>query len=628
MNNSAYPKEYDIIVIGAGHAGCEAALAGARMGFTTLVLTIDLDHVAFMPCNPSIGGPAKGHIVREIDALGGEMGRAIDATMIQMRRLNTRKGPAVRALRAQADKKEYHLRMKRVLEEEERLDLKQGLVASLVVENGLVRGVVTETGILYRGRKVILTSGTFLRSRIIIGEATFEAGPNQQYAAQHLSENLVELGFALQRFKTGTPPRILERSLELHKTVEQKGDEEPACFSFSGDTDCGDPQRVACFLTYTNKSTHEIIQNNIHRAPLFSGTIEGRGPRYCPSIEDKVVRFPQKDRHQIFIEPEGLFTGEMYLSGLPTSLPEDVQFAFLRTIEGMQKVEMMRPGYAIEYDVIDPTQLTLTLETKSIKGLYTAGQVNGTSGYEEAAGQGIVAGINAALRLMNRDPFILPRSQAYIGVLIDDLITKGTEEPYRMLTSRAEYRLLLRHDNADQRLTKIGRDIGLVRDTAWKKFCKKKEEIDTTLQLLEDVQIRPTNQIQEYLQELGSGGLQKPVPLKEIFRRPEIQYEHLKNLWDGIPEISKEAQEELSVMVKYEGYIQRQERDIAQFKKLENKLIPADLSFDVVPNLSSEGREKLKRISPRSLGQAQRISGVSAADITVLLLYLEQRERK
>lgn len=628
MKSYLYPQKFDVIVIGAGHAGCEAALASARMGLKTLCLTIDLDHVAFMPCNPSIGGPAKGHMVREIDALGGEMAVNIDNTMIQVRCLNTKKGPAVQALRAQADKKLYHQRMKMVLEQQANLDLKQGLVKEINVKKGQCVGVTTENEIHYQGSKVVLTAGTFLQSRIFIGDFTTQAGPNQQRSALDLSQNLLRLGFDLKRFKTGTPPRVLSSSIDFDQTEIQKGDQGLLHFSFSPPPFDENPNRVNCFLTHTNEKAHQIINANIERAPLFSGAIAGRGPRYCPSIEDKVVRFPHKKSHQVFIEPEGLSTLEMYLSGLPTSLPEDVQLSFLKTMIGFSKVEMVRAGYAIEYDVVESTQLEATLESKIIKGLYCAGQVNGTSGYEEAAAQGLIAGINAALAFQGEKPLILDRSQAYIGVLIDDLITKKTVEPYRMLTSRAEYRLLLRQDNADLRLMEMGHQLGLISEEKWKHFLCKKKEISIAETFLAQTKVRPTDEVNSLLERISSGGLTKMVTLKDIFKRPELTYQDLKYFTDQLPSISDEARQTLTTDVKYEGYIARQIKDIDNFKKLEKKLLPVDLDYKTIGNLRIEAQEKLNEMKPRSLGQASRISGVNPADITTLLIYLEQKNRK
>ncbi len=626
MDFHRYPKEYDVIVIGAGHAGCEASLAPARMGLKTLTLTVSLDHVAFMPCNPSLGGPGKSHIVREIDALGGEMAKNMDETMIQIRMLNTSKGPAVHGLRGQSDKDDYHKRMKQVLEQEDNIDLKQQIAEDIIVEDGEVKGVVTKTGIFFPGKKVILTTGTFLKGRIIIGEAEFNAGPNQQYPANKLSGSLKKLGVSLRRFKTGTPPRVSKKSLDFSKMEPQPG-EEGLNFSFESEPLTG--EQVMCYLTYTNEETHRIIDKNKARTPLFSGVIEGVGPRYCPSIEDKVVRFPNKDRHQLFLEPEGLDTDEYYVSGLPTSLPYDVQIEMTKTISGLENVEIMRPGYAIEYDCVDPEELKLDLELKKIKGLYTAGQINGSSGYEEAAGQGLIAGINAARSLQEKDPIILKRSQAYIGVLIDDLVTKGTPEPYRIMTSRAEYRLLLRQDNADQRLTPLGREIGLVSDQRYKNYQEKVKGVKKALAYLraDENKVNPTKEVRARLEELGSGNLSKPVSLEKLLRRPEISYKDLEFFAENLPEIKKDVQEQIEIQVKYKGYIDRQEAQVEQFRKMEEKKIPEELDYNQLDNLRLEAREKLAKIKPLSIGQASRISGVSPADISALMIYLEQYNR-
>ena len=623
--NKEFEKEYDVIVIGAGHAGCEASLAPARMGLDVLTLTVNLDHVAFMPCNPSLGGPGKGHIVREIDALGGEMPRNMDETMLQIRMLNTAKGPAVHGLRGQADKKKYHQRMKQILEEEPNLDLKQEIAETLVVEDDEIKGVVTKTGILFKGKKVVITTGTFLKGKVIIGEATFNAGPNQQYPANELSGSLEEIGFNLRRFKTGTPPRINKRSIDFSKMHEQEGEKG---LTFSFDSPPFERNQVSCYLTYTNDKTHEVIQDNKMRTPLFSGVIDGVGPRYCPSIEDKVVRFPDKGRHQLFLEPEGELTGEYYISGLSTSMPEDVQYEILSTIPGLENAEIMRAGYAIEYDCINPNDLKLNLETKKVDGLFSAGQINGTSGYEEAAGQGLIAGINAALALKGKEPLILDRSEAYIGVLIDELVTKGTEEPYRMMTSRAEYRLLLRQDNADLRLKEIGYELGLISEERYQMFLDKKKDIERTLEFLRDYQVTPTPENRERLKSLNSGALKKPVKLAKILKRPEIDYDDLKFFAPELPEVSREVKDQVSIQTKYKGYIDRQMSQVEQFKKMEDNLIPEDIDYSSLENMRLEAREKLKKIKPRSLGQASRISGVSPADISVLMIYLEQEERE
>jgi tRNA uridine 5-carboxymethylaminomethyl modification enzyme len=613
---------YDVIVIGAGHAGCEAGLASARMGAKTLMLTINLDMVAFMPCNPSVGGPAKGIVVREIDALGGEMGRNIDKTHIQMRMLNTGKGPAVRALRAQADKFAYQHELKKTIENTENLTLKQGLVERLIIEDEQCKGVITQTGAIYRSKTVVITTGTFLRGEIIVGELKYSSGPNNQQPAIKLSEHLEELGIELVRFKTGTPPRVNSHSIDYSKTEIQPGDDVPRAFSF--ETEAVQTEQIPCWLTYTRENTHQIIDDNLHRSPMYSGMIKGTGPRYCPSIEDKVVRFNDKPRHQIFLEPEGRNTQEVYVQGLSTSLPEDVQEKMLRSIAGLENVQMMRTGYAIEYDAIVPTQLWPTLEIKQIKNLYTAGQINGTSGYEEAAGQGLIAGINAARRSLDQEELILDRSEAYIGVLIDDLVTKGTNEPYRLLTSRAEYRLLLRHDNADLRLTKIGHDLGLISDERFTEFEQKKMLIEEEIERLKATQLRPTKEVQELIAEVGGSELKDGIRAADLLRRPEMVYEHIHTLSPSEKDLHAEVKEQVEIQIKYEGYIEKSLNQVERMKKMDLKKIPENIDYQAINGIATEARQKLEQVRPLSVGQASRISGVNPADISILLVYLEQ----
>ena len=614
---------HDVIVIGAGHAGCEAALAAARLGCDTLVLTINLDMIAFMPCNPSIGGPAKGHVVREIDALGGEMGRNVDKTFIQMRMLNTGKGPAVHALRAQADKMLYQQEMKKTLENTPNLTLRQGMVERLIVEDGVCKGVETQTGARYYAKAVVLTTGTYLRGKIIVGELQYESGPNNQQPSVNLAHNLRELGFELTRFKTGTPPRVLKDSIDFDKMEMQPGDEKPKFFSY--DTVEPPPgEQLPCWLTYTSSETHAIIQENLHRSPMFSGAIEGTGARYCPSIEDKVVRFADKPKHQVFLEPEGRNTSEYYVQGLSTSMPEDVQLRILHSVPGLERAQMMRTGYAIEYDVIVPTQLKPSLETKLIEGLFTAGQINGTSGYEEAGAQGIIAGINAARKVQNLEPLILKRSDGYIGVLIDDLVTKGTNEPYRLLTSRAEYRLLLRHDNADLRLTPIGYEIGLIPEERYQRFLHKKKMVEMELERLRKTKVRPEEHVQKLLTDAGTVVLNNAVDAMSLLRRPQITYAHIEQICPSPYELTDEMKEQVEIQVKYSGYIEKQLQQVERMQKMENKKIPEDINYDEIHGLSTEGRQKLKKIRPISIGQASRISGVSPADISILLVYIEQ----
>lgn len=616
---------YDVIVIGTGHAGCEAALAAARLGCHTLAVTLNLENVALMPCNPAVGGPAKGHLVREIDALGGQMGINTDRTALQMRMLNTGKGPAVHALRAQSDKKLYQQEMKYTLENQDNLEIKQLMVTRIVVERERVVGIVSEEGALYRAQAVILATGTYLRGRIIIGEVAYEGGPNGQRAAQALSASLRELGLKLMRFKTGTPARVDRRSLDFSKMMCQPGDAETHNFSFLSDITTREQE--PCWLTYTNERTHDIIRRNLHRAPMFTGAIEGTGPRYCPAIESKVVRFAEKPSHQVFIEPEGRRTNEMYVQGLSTSLPVEVQEEFLRTIPGLENVRIMRPGYAIEYDCLDPLQLTPALACKNIAGLFSAGQANGTSGYEEAAAQGLMAGINAARYVQGKEPFILSRADAYIGVLIDDLVTKGTNEPYRMMTSRAEYRLLLRQDNADLRLTEKGWQIGLVTAERYRRFQSKRQTIDQALEFLSATPLTPVPAVQQRLQSMGTTPLKSGISLRELLRRPEVTYDMLVEHF-AAPPLPAKVKEQVEIAVKYEGYIAKQRQQVARLAKLEDKLLPPDLDYQDIPGLSSEGRQKLGQIRPRSLGQASRISGVSPADISILLVYLMPRQRQ
>lgn len=617
---------FDCIVVGAGHAGVEAALAASRMGVKTLLLTISLDTIAFMPCNPSIGGPAKGHVVREIDALGGEMGKNIDQTYIQMRMLNTGKGPAVHALRAQADKFLYQQRMKETLEKQDNLTVKQAMVDSLLVEDETVKGVVTNTGAEYLAKTVVLTTGTYLKGKVIIGDLIYESGPNNQQPSIKLSIFLKQIGFELARFKTGTPPRIHSNSVDYTKLEIQPGDQQPRFFSF--DSKEYRVEQIPCWLTYTNSQTHQVINSNLHRAPLFSGTIEGTGPRYCPSIEDKVVRFSDKPRHQIFLEPEGENTSEMYVQGFSTSLPEEVQIEMLRTIAGLEKSEVMRPGYAIEYDVIIPTQLWPTLETKKISNLFSAGQLNGTSGYEEAAGQGLIAGINAASKVLNMEPFILDRSEAYIGVLIDDLVTKGTNEPYRLLTSRAEYRLLLRHDNADLRLREKGYRLGIIDEERYQNFLKKKELIELEIERLRTTKVRPTAEVQTMLRELGTAELNNAIDLATLLRRPEVSYNNIEAISPAPVLLTDEVKEQVLISIKYSGYIEKQLLQVDKLKKLESKKIPDWVDYRKIGSLSLEAKEKLNKIMPLNIGQASRISGVSPADISILLIYIEQGRKE
>jgi len=619
--------KYDVVVVGAGHAGCESALAASRIGCKTLVCTINLDSIALMPCNPAIGGTAKGHLVREVDALGGEMGVCIDKTFIQSKMLNTAKGPAVYSLRAQADKKAYQFMMKHTLEKQENLTIKQDEIVKIDIKENKIKGVYTKNGAYFETKAVILTTGTYLKGRIVIGDVSYSGGPNGLFAANELSDDMQKHGIVLKRFKTGTPGRINKRTVDFSKMAIQPGDTVITPFSFmSGDII---REQLPCYLTYTNEKTHEIIKNNIQRSPLFTGDIKGVGPRYCPSIESKIMMFPDKNYHQIFIEPEGENTEEMYVQGMSSSLPEDVQVQFLRTVPGLENVDMMRTAYAIEYDCIDPTQLKMSLEMKNIEGLFCAGQINGSSGYEEAAGQGIIAGINAALKVKNMEPLILDRSDAYIGVLIDDLVTKGTDEPYRMMTSRSEYRLILRQDNADIRLTEKGFNAGLVTKDRYNKFLIRSREIEEEAERVSKVFITPKEKVSDYLKSLESAELKSGIKLSELLKRPEITYENSKIIDETRPDnIQKSVMEEVEILIKYEGYIKRQLVQAEQFKKLENKRIPEQIDYVDIGGLRIESRQKLSKIRPISIGQASRISGVSPADISVLLIYLEQLRRQ
>lgn len=617
--------EYDVVVVGAGHAGCEAALATARLGFKTVIFTVSVDSIALMPCNPNIGGSSKGHLVRELDALGGEMGKVIDQTFIQSKMLNSSKGPAVHSLRAQADKANYSKTMRQVLQNQENLDIRQMEVTEILAEDGKITGVQTYSGAIYRCKAVVLCTGTYLKARCIYGEISTHTGPNGLQSANYLTDSLKALGIKMYRFKTGTPARIDKNTIDFSKMQEQKGDERVVPFSFTTDPESVQIDQASCWLTYTNETTHEIIRGNLDRSPLYSGAIEGTGPRYCPSIEDKVVKFPDKNRHQVFIEPEGLETNEMYVGGMSSSLPEDVQYAMYRSVPGLEHAKIVRNAYAIEYDCIDARQLKSTLEFKEIEGLFSGGQFNGSSGYEEAASQGLIAGINVARKLQGKEGIVIDRSQGYIGVLIDDLVTKESHEPYRMMTSRAEYRLLLRQDNADMRLTKIGYEVGLIDEERYQKLLKKEEMIEKEIERVEHTNVGTTEAVQALLESYESTPLTSGTTLAELIRRPELSYEKIAPIDKHREELPYDVKEQVDINIKYDGYIKRQMRQVEQFKKLENKRIPENINYDEIQSLRLEAKQKLNQIRPSSIGQASRISGVSPADVSVLLVYLSSK---
>ena len=625
MIETTYEEKYDVVVVGAGHAGCEAALAAARLGLETIVFTVSINSVALMPCNPNIGGSSKGHLVRELDALGGEMGKNIDKTYIQSKMLNVSKGPAVHSLRAQADKSDYSRAMRQVLENQEHLTLKQAEVCELIVEDGVIKGVKIFTGGTFYAKAVVLCTGTYLRARCLCGEAITYTGPNGLMAANHLTQSLIDNGIEMYRFKTGTPARIDRRSIDFSRMEEQKGDEKVVPFSFSTDPASLDKEQVSCYLTYTNEETHKIIRANLDRSPIYAGVIEGTGPRYCPSIEDKVVRFADKERHQLFVEPEGIHTNEMYIAGMSSSLPEDVQIKMYRTVPGLENCKIVRNAYAIEYDCINPTQLHHSLEFKKIKGLFAGGQFNGSSGYEEAGAQGLVAGINAAMYCLGKEYLIIDRSEGYIGVLIDDLVTKGTKEPYRMMTSRAEYRLLLRQDNADLRLRRKGYEVGLISEDEYKALLKKESLIEEEIERLRTTYVGTNARVQKFMNEMGSTALKSGVPLSELICRPELDYDSIAPIDDNRPDLHADVTEQVNINIKYEGYITRQKKQVEAFKKLENKKLSEDIDYSSIKGLRLEAASKLDMLKPVSIGQASRISGVSPADISVLLVYLQSK---